>query len=232
MRNTVYNIGVKSSYGLAVLRYATRKEGLKGLISLSLKIIRSKLFGHRSLIFSFDLSSSEGFSPIKVPNYKIVWIPSLNMFDETLKDEFVQYKRYIFPDTETVLCKGSHLWAGYLNGQLAHLSCTRTGDKIDSDFFPMTADCVLISHSLTLPDYRGRGLYLATLTHIIYVLGNKGFKRFYTSCYDYNIFSQRAILHAGFHLIGQGNLKRKGHLTWYQESPINSARLYKREVIV
>lgn len=179
---------------------------------MSFKMVRSKLFGQRRLIFSITLSGSEALSPIEVPNYRMVSITSIDMIDDTLKEKFIQRQCYILPNTQTVLSKGGHLWVGYLNGQLANLACTRTGDGIGSYFFPLTAECVLISHCVTFPEYRGHDLYPASLTHIVRTLGNKGFKRFYIDCCDWNMSSERAIRHTGFRLIDRRKCKRKEHL--------------------
>jgi len=202
-------IEAKSSYGLEVLRDAARNRGFKGLVSASLKIIRSKVFGQRRLIFVVDPLGSDLASPIEVPNYKILSIPHGDMINEALKKELIEHQHYILPNTETLLTKGGQLWAGYLNGQLAHVACTRTGDAIGAYFFPMTAECVLISHCVTFPAYRGHSLYPATLMHIVRTLAGKSFKLFYIDCCDWNGPSERAIRRAGFHLLGSRRCNRQ-----------------------
>jgi hypothetical protein len=209
---SLQKIRAKSSYGLELLRYAARNRGLKGLVSVSLKIIRSKVFGQRRLVFVVEPLGSELPSPIEVPNYKIVLIPSVDMINEALKKEFIRHQPYILSNTETVLSKGGQLWAGYLDGQLAHIACTRTGDKVGAYFFPMTPECVLISHCVTFPAYRGYSLYPATLMHIVRTLAGKSFKLFYIDCCDWNGPSERAIRRVGFHLLGSRKCSRQSPL--------------------
>jgi RimJ/RimL family protein N-acetyltransferase len=217
-------------YGFQVLRFAALRKGLKGLLSTLFKMIQHKTVGSPQLVFAQELSDSEVSSVPEVPNYRISSFLSADEIDETLRGKLIQNQHYIYPGTEKVLTKGGHLWVGYLGGQLANLACTRAGDRVGLFFLPMTAECVFISHCVTLPPYRGRGLFPAILRWIVHTLGIKGFKRFYIACNDWNLPSVHAICRAGFHLIGRGKYKRKDRLVWYQESP-DFTRLNRRKKV-
>ena len=210
---------MRKFHRLEVICRANRKEGLRGFVSTAFRVLRSQLLGQRRLIFGLVPSDLKLKPPIKIPGYEVVSITSSNVIDNVLRDKFTQYSRYIWWDTDTMLTKGACLWVGYLNGEFANITWTRTGDKIRSYFFPMTPECVLVSHSVTIPEYRGRGLYPAILTEVIRALADQGFKRFYIDCTDWNQSSSRVIERIGFSLMGRGKCKRKGRLAWYQESP-------------
>jgi RimJ/RimL family protein N-acetyltransferase len=96
----------------------------------------------------------------------------------------------------------------------------------------MTPDCVVISHSVTIPEYRGKGLYPAILKEVIHELADQGFKRFYIDCADWNRPSNRVIERIGFSLIGRGKCKRKGRLAWYQESPPDFTQVNNKEQLI
>ena len=217
---------------LEVISRSFFEGGLRDLICTSFRIARSGLFGQRRLIFGRMPSAQHLIPPGKGSDCKIVSITSSDMIDDVLKDNFLQYRRYMGWDTETMLRKGACLWVVYLNGELAHVSWTRTGDKIRSYFFPMTPECVLISHSVTIPEFRGRGLFPVVLEEIVRMLAQKGFKRFYIDCSDWNQSSKRAIERAGFSLIGRGKCKRKGRLAWYQESPPDFTQAETKENLI
>jgi hypothetical protein len=215
-------------YGFEVIHYTPLKTGVKGLVISPFKIIWHKMFGSTQLLFVKEPSVSESPPPIEVPNYRIVSITSADMINKTLREQFVQYQHYFFRNPETMFSKGAHLWLGYLNGQFAHIAYTRSGDRVGSFFLPITPECILIEDCVTLPKYRGHRLYPATLIHIVRTLRNKGFKTFYIYCSDWNVPSAQAILRAGFHLIGRGRYKKRGHIVWLQEST-DFAQHHRRE---
>jgi RimJ/RimL family protein N-acetyltransferase len=170
--------------------------------------------------------------PVKIPGYEVMSVTSPNMIDDVLRNKFKLYPRDIWWDTDTMLKKGACLWIGYLNGKFANVTWTRTGDKIRSYFFPLTPGCVLISHSVTIPEYRGNGLYPAILAEIIQALAAQGFERFYIDCSDWNQPSKRVIERVGFSLIGRGKCKRKGQLAWYQDAPPDFTQTNNKEQLV
>ncbi len=216
---------MKKHYKLQVLWWATRERGLTGAASTLSKILRSVLLGQRRLIFTLAISVQYLPPVCKIRGYEVELITSSDLINNTLKEQLIQHRSSIRSDAETMLKNGACLWVGYLDGHLANLAWTRTGDKVQSYFFPLVTECILISHCVTLPDYRGRGLYPAIMTHIIRTLGSKGFERFYVDCSDWNVASERPIRRLGFYLIGRGKYKKTGRLAWYQDAPQDFRRI-------
>lgn len=211
---------MKVYYTLQLVQRTISRRDIFGSIILLLKIIRSKLFGQRRLIFAMAASDlAFCASPVEATDYEIKEVSSWDMVDQSIRETFADYRQYIWWDTQSMLKEGHTLWLGYLDGQLANVTWTRTGDRVRKYFFPMTSECVLISYSITFPGYRGLHLYPAQLDEIIRILACRGFKRFYTGCYDWNIASARGLRRAGFHFIGRGRgiEKKNGRIIWYPE---------------
>lgn len=212
------------------MRHTISKEDLGGFIALLFKIIRSKFLGRRSLIFRMVPSALPRYtSPIEVADYELREVSSWDMIDQAIRKTFEAYKQYIWWDTQSMLAEGSSFWLGYLDGQLANIIFTTSGDKVRAYYFPMTSECVLISHCVTLPQYRGLHLYSAGLAKIIHTLAGRGFKRFYIGCPDWNTASVQGICRAGFVLLGRGIAKRNGRIVWYQELRPDVAEIYRED---
>lgn len=210
---------MENYYTLQLVRRIISRGDLGGFITLLFKIIRSKLLAEHRLIFGMVPSAlPRHASPIELADYEIKEVSSWDMVDQSIRETFTDYRQYIWWDTESMLRGGRTLWLGYLHGRLANVTWTKTGDRVRTYFFPLTSECVLISYSVTLPEYRGLHLYPAQLVEITRVLASRGFKRFYTGCYDWNIASARGLRRAGFRLIGRGIVKKKGRIIWYPES--------------
>lgn len=65
-----------------------------------------------------------------------------------------------------------------------------------------------IKYSLTLPSFRGKGLYPAVLKTIVYYLGQRGFCRVFISVEVDNVASIRGIKKAGFECLCQIHLRK------------------------
>jgi RimJ/RimL family protein N-acetyltransferase len=112
---------------------------------------------------------------------------------------------------------GGVLWIGRLDGQIANVGWTRTGDCVRTWFFPLADHWVVLSHFLTLPVSRGRGLYSCLMSHIVNRLAADGIDRFFIDCADWNLPSIRGIEKLGFRRLGCGISSRKGRLIWHPE---------------
>lgn len=202
-------------YCLELMRRAISKGDIFSATLILLKNIRSRLFGQYSQIFEMVISDSKGWkSSIEIKDYKIKEISSWDMVDDTLRQTFTEHEKDIWWDTESMLNKGSRLWIGYLRDKAACILWTTAGDNMDSYFFPLTSHCTVISHCVTLKQYRGCGLYPATLGYIVCQLFSQGITRFYIHCADWNLSSIRSISKAGFGLLGHGIAKKNGQLVW------------------
>lgn len=193
------------------------KGYIRKSISMLFKIVRSKFFGHRYLVLTMTAYDSKENSQVKVKGYQVKQVSSYNMVDESLENSLRQYKHVLWWDWDikSMLSKeGGCLWVGYLNRQLAHIAWTQVGDKVEGFFFPLTSDSVLIVRCETLPEYRGRGLYAASLAHIIRILTKEAFKQFYVEIEDWNSASIHGVNKVGFQLIGYGKCDRRNRHFW------------------
>jgi RimJ/RimL family protein N-acetyltransferase len=204
-------------FKLNLLKRTLSSRDFQSFIKLLLAIGRSTMFGSQVLIFQLTPSDIKKVSSIHVADYVTKLILCWDMTNESLKDKFEKYKRYVMQDPATALRSGKWLWVGYLEDQVAHVAWTTTGDKVGKYFFPLSPDSVLISHCVTLPEYRGMGLFPATLLQVASTLANRGFKCFYIDCQAWNFPSRRGIELAGFRLIGLGKHKRNGRLVFYNQ---------------
>lgn len=221
---------MKNYYALKLLGWTISRGGFVSFITLLLKIVLSKIFGQHRLVFGTVSSALVDYaSRIEVADYEIKEVSSWDMVNQTTRETFTKYAQHIWWDTKSMLREGGTLWLGYLHGQLASIAWTRSGDRVRKYFFPVTSDCIVISHCVTLPQYRGLHLYPTGLAEITRVLADRGFKRFYIACSDWNIASVQAIHRAGFRLLGRGIAKNKSHFIWYQESRPDVAQVYKED---
>lgn len=216
--------GIMRYFRLELIRRAALKRGIAGLVGTALKMIRSRLLGRWKLVYGLAPPVAKS---VTVSGFEIVCVSSRDMIDESLRDSFRGHEREISWGAEGMLSDGACLWVGYLDGKLASVIWTRTGDKVKSYFFPMTASCVLISHVVTISEYRGHGLLPAMLIEIIHKFMDNGCSRFYIDCWDWNESSQRMIERVGFSLIGRGKHIGKDKAAWYQESPPDLTQMHK-----
>ncbi len=103
---------------------------------------------------------------------------------------------------------GWRLWMGTFNGQPAILSWTRSGRQSSDFFYPLTEDCILIWQTVTFSRFRGKGIFPILLHYILETMLEQGVEMVYVSCRDFNYPSSKAILKAGFKLIGYGRKNR------------------------
>ena len=160
----------------------------------------------------------EDFQPSDIDGYQVEQVASAAQISPDLLQAVAQYKRYVPWDVGDLLDRGSVVWVGRLGGQIAFLGITWRGDRKSSWFFPLTPQCAVISHCVTLPACRGLGLYPMTLGHIVRELAKDGITRFYVDCDDWNVPSVRGIERAGFRRIGRCVTRRGGRVVWYQEA--------------
>jgi len=192
------------------------KRDIPGALLVLLKNLRCRFFSQHSLVFGINASDLlQKKFPGEIADYQLKEINAWNMVDETMKQTFAANKEDIWWDTESMLKKGSCLWIGYLKGKTACILWTTNGDRMDSYFFPLTPQCVVISHCATLKPYRGLGLYPASLVYLTKILASRNIERFYIHCTDWNVPSIKGIKRAGFNLLGRGIATKKNRLSWY-----------------
>ena len=106
---------------------------------------------------------------------------------------------------------GVEYWYGLMNQELVFQAKTQIAHP--RYFLPVWHDQAVISHCLTHPAYRGRGLYRQGLIEIMRSLSRRSITVVYIDCYEWNWPSRSGIEAAGFKKIGCG-WDRQGRLTF------------------
>lgn len=208
-----------------VWRYVLKGD-LLGALVITTRLLKSLFLGQRRLIFGMA-SEKLNFCKLEIrEGFSIKKITSWDQVDSVTRLFFKDNNRLIWWNSKEMLDGGCILWIGYQSDEIATIAWGRTGDKLGSYFFPMTPKCAVISHCLTMPDFRGEGLYSCTVKHVMAdLMKASGVDRFYIDCSDWNYASEKGILKVGFKLIGIGQCKNRGRLAWYQQSMPDVAKL-------
>jgi len=189
------------------------------------KSLRDVVKGQHRTLFAMTGQYAKHMPATVNPDLYILHYHDWSAIPEPIRNVLFVQKRYLWWDTKTMLAAGAELWVAVQGGHPLSFAVTRRGDKVDVYFFPMTETCSLISHCVTLPEARGRGLYVDMLRHVGKTLAQDGQNRLYIDCTDFNFASERGIHRAGFLAIGRGVHCRSGATIWWQETPPSVARL-------
>lgn len=206
------------AYYLQLLKSFIVERDFQELVKVGFKMARSKVFGGKRLVFGLRVNKPDSAAPVEIAGFKVELFKSWESVDDTVKKPLTQVDSFVIRATESAVKNGGWLWAGYCDGELSNIIMTTKGDDKELYFFPLTEQCVVISHCFTLPKYRRFGFYEAGLMYIVKELAKKGCQVFYIDCLDYNIASIRAIEAAGFRLLGDGRHNGKRRLLWLQKT--------------
>lgn len=209
---------MKDYYRLQLLKSFIPEKDFRGLVKVGFKMARSKVFGGKRLVFGLRVHKPDSVTPVEIPGFKLELFKSWESVDDTVKKQLAQSNGFIIGAAEAAVNNGAWLWAGYCDEELTNIILTTKGDNKRLFFPPLTEQCVVISHSFTLPKYRRFGFYTAGLIYIVNELAKKGCKVFYIDCLDYNVASIQAIEAAGFSFIGEGKHNGKQRLLWHQKT--------------
>jgi RimJ/RimL family protein N-acetyltransferase len=186
--------------------------------SVALRMTRSKFCGLRRPMFEFSPPSDVSLNTPRRPDYVIQRVPSRSELNPALFNELPRMmEREEALRLDRLFEEGAILWVGRFKGQLANVGWSRTGDRVRLWFFPLAPHWVVLSHFLTLPAFRGRGLYPHMMRHIVAELAAGGCNRFFIDCADWNLPSVQGIRKAGFKQIGYGLSRCSGQLVWHPE---------------
>ncbi|MCC6907842.1 MAG: GNAT family N-acetyltransferase [Phycisphaerales bacterium] len=92
------------------------------------------------------------------------------------------------------------MWVAFSNGDPVGMLFTRQGQHFARWFVDLNPDDIVIFRMRTYPEYRGRGIAPALMTHAIWSLCANGTRAF-IDCRVYNQPSIRSILKSGFRRI-------------------------------
>jgi len=206
----------KGYYQLELLKRAWERD-LFSFFYESYLIVRFFLLAKHSCVFVLNKSDNVD-KPVGDFNMDQLEIKSYHQWkdvESSLKIVFEREKKHIFWDVQYWLSQGARLWVGMIDGELAILLFNRNPIQEGAFFFPLTTNCGLVWNAVTLPKFRGRGLYPAMLRFISSSLFSEGIESIFISCYDYNTASIKGIKKAGFREIGRGVVrKRTGKGLW------------------
>jgi GNAT superfamily N-acetyltransferase len=205
-------------YKLDLVARALRTWQPLTAIRLSWQVLRTQLFYERKYVYGLTPSELHRVPVLDIPGYHIEClstVPELQHFEQ----ELCECPGLLPDDVMRLHTFGALFWVGRVNGRLASLGVSRRGAPTRDYFWPLVPSCVMLSHFGTVPEFRGRGLYPAMLTHILRELAPDHVEYFLIECGDWNIGSRRGIEHAGFRHIGYGKATVRGRLSWYPLPP-------------
>jgi hypothetical protein len=212
-------------HSLELATRALREHGPVAGFGVFVKLLRDRILGQHRMLFAMTgaralAAKVEVAAILEIRRYS-VWadVPPELRADVATAGQFVWW------DVAAMLQSGAEFWVGTTTGRPLAYAMTRRGDRVALYFFPMTERCSLVSHCVTLPEARGRGLYVAMLCHIGRTLALEGQTRLYIDCSDVNFASERGIRRVGYSKIGRGIHRRSGAILWRQETPPSVSRL-------
>jgi hypothetical protein len=205
---------MKHYYTLELFESLLREKDFRGLAAFGFKVVRSKILGYKTLVFARNSHNSDSTAPAEMPSFKMRVFKSWQAVDDNIKQQLRQNDHFL----ESLIKNGAWLWAGYCDDEFTNAVLTFRGDKKRRYYFPLDEKCVVISHCITMPQYRRLGLYKTSLAYVLNELAQNGQNLFYIDCSDWNFPSIKAIEAVGFTLIGEGQHKRKDQLLWRQKT--------------
>jgi hypothetical protein len=206
------------SYAFELVKHTLSEGKPFKTLTLAWRIGRCKMARQHRLVYSLSAAGLDRVPVVEIPGYEVEGISSWETVGSSLRREFEKHKQLIYWDVQGFLEQGGKIWLGRLEGRLANLGGTRTGDRMDFYFFPLIPKSAVFSHFVTFPDFRGKNLFQAMMGKILLTLAGQGVEQFYIDCTDWNIPSIRGIERTGFQLIGHGQAGRSGKLVWFQTS--------------
>lgn len=212
------SIMARNYYKLDVVTRAMWGRNPLSATRLTWRILRTRLLYDWRHVYGMAPSEANRVVVPEIPGYRIECLSS-EQEAERLDAELRDYPELLPDDPLRLQAMGALFWVGRMDGQLASLGASRRGAPTGHYFFPVLPSCVVLSHFATMPQFRGRGLYPALLSHILHQMAPWQVDYFLIDCCDWNIGSQRGIERAGFRHIGYGKATRTGRLSWHPLKP-------------
>ncbi len=201
-------------YACELLKQTVAGRKYSDALSLAVRIIRGRVFGQQRLVFELFADKFPNFPVYEIADYRIESLEPGSILDASLGEELAAHCRYIWWDNQQLLSEGGTLWIGRLHGRLSNVGWSRAGNKVRTYFFPLQPNDILLSHFVTLPAFRQRGLFRSIMAFMLCKLALQHAKRFYIDCCDWNIPSIRGIERFGFRRIGCGSVGPGDRLIW------------------
>ena len=183
-----------------------------------LATLRDKLGYHRYIVFQRNLQGA----PIEPPDRPDVTAQPFSGWDQIPKatqSEIESNRRHFSWDTKEWMARGWLLWVATVNGKLASVSWTLRGSQCDDYFIALLPDDGVLWWTVTLPEWRGRGLGPHLYLHMSAHLQRQGATRVYVCCGDWNTASVQCIRKSGYSRIGVAHQNRRtGRVSWLPDS--------------
>lgn len=148
-------------------------------------------------VYSVDPATVTGPTELKGAELIKLSDEVLNSFSdkhEAIAEQAERFKRLGFNEAYGV----------YYNGELAHISWMITHDRDSSgSFLSLKAGEAEITHCVTLPQFRGLGIYPFAIRKLCQIAAAKSIKKVFMITNVSNVSSQRGILRAGLALTGK-----------------------------
>lgn len=163
-----------------------------------------KVFLRHHVVFS--IHAGESLVPAVPPaDFEVKEFRSHYEVDEKVKNAIIAHGgRFIWLEYEASLLAGDVLWVSYIGGEPAGVCWSTCPENAEDYFVPLGRKGVLVRKCLTLPQFRRRGVYTATLQHMIRSLAACGTERIFIDCRSWNTPSVRGIERAGFTRLAEG----------------------------
>lgn len=201
-------------YKVELVRRAFHEHSLADAIGLGWRMVRGSVMGPRRVVFAMDVPVAQEVKPVAIPNFELQGLTGWSVVRQGLYEPLAHERRHLPDEPESFCAHGACFWVGRLQSSIVAMGLSRAGAGAAPYFLPLDSSEALLSHFVTLPAFRGRGLYYAMLTQIIHNLMAAGTSRFLIDCSDWNTSSLSAIERVGFRVIGHGIVKRRGRLVW------------------
>lgn len=196
------------------LLWRARRQGPVALLSQAARIVRDKLGYHRYLVFWQNVHN--GVEPPATP--ADVQVRDFAAWDDVppqVRDALVREAHSFGWDTQAWLSRGWRLWVALCNESLASASWTMLGPQCPGYFVPLRGRDGVLWWTVTLPEFRGRGLAPLLYRHMLAYLCHIGAQQAYVCCGDWNLSSRACIEKAGFTLKGVAAQNRRSRrVTW------------------
>jgi hypothetical protein len=180
-------------------------------IRLAWQVVRSRLFYERRHVYGLRASDLARIPTSEVLDSQIECLSDPSQIEE-LERELRTHPKVLHDDLCRLQERGALFWVARIDGQLATLGISQRGDLLDRFYFPLMSNVAVLSHFVTFPAFRGRGLYPSLLACIARQLAAAGVECFLIECCDWNMASRQGIERAGYQHIGYGKVTRGGRL--------------------
>jgi len=158
-----------------------------------------KLLRRTHILYSIEPSESGPRLFVLPSDLRIVRMTAISSLEGTDRRAVEQFGGpVLWKKFRAQIERGEQLWICRIGQKLAGVCWSVPGRKIDRYFVPLGERDALVWKCFTLPAFRGRGVYPATLRRAVTQLRIEGVRRVFADTQDWNAASRRGLEKAGF----------------------------------